>query len=178
MNSDGHVPVKGLPGLVGAEHAGPVVVVDVRGLEMDNFDDHVLKGIKIPGRDVWMLTHIDCIEDLLDSFIGNINCLLVPYNTVCDEMLLEDIYEMSDDSIPTLFVTNGKCNGPSGKITVTKAVEKLHKIGFHRLIIIDTDGSLTDDDWNRFSYYEGIMPFARTDVSDKFDNYLERFSFQ
>jgi hypothetical protein len=146
-----------------ADRREPIVVADVKGLGKGELDDRLLTRIKIPGSDVWFLTHVEDVDDIFDCFMGDIAKVLIPYHTVRNSKVLEEAYEVSDNCIPILFVSQGKavCRGGKTK-DIMDAVEELERIGFAETAVLDTDGMMTADDWAAMNgRSKGLIPYVR-----------------
>lgn len=140
----------------------PVVVFDVCGFTKKHMTESLLRRIKIPGKDIWFATYVDCAEDVMDAFLGNISGLLVPYHTVRSPSVLKDVYEISESCIPLVFVSNGGavCRNGSRK-TVSEAVGELSDIGYARYAVMDLDGSMGQDGWDDLKeMFPGIIPYV------------------
>jgi len=145
------------------EERMPVLVADVRGLGKKELDDRLLTKMKFPGSDVWFLTHIKDIEDVFDSFMGNVTKVLVPFHTTRNDIVWEEIHEVSENCFPTLFVSHGKviCRKEQTK-DIGTAIGELERKGFREIVVLDTDSTLRKDDW--LYLYErspDVIPFVR-----------------
>ena len=141
----------------------PLVVVDVKGLGKENLDDGLLSKIEFRGSDVWFLTFIYSIEDVFDCFIGNIAKALIPYHSAGSDSVLKEIYEVSENCIPVLFVVQGRvaCRGGSTD-DIRVIIDEVAKIGYQEIVIFDTDSSLSMDDWVSIKdRFQNTIPFTR-----------------
>jgi len=128
-----------------------LVVVDIKGLNTGNMDDRLLTNMQFPGGDVWYFTAIRDVEDLFDSFMGNIVKVLMPYHSVRDMTVLEEAFEVSDCCAPVIF---------SGVTDFGPALKVLRGIGFTEIILYDMDGIVDEWEWKSVMD-EGIIPFVR-----------------
>ena len=141
-------PVK--PAYTAEEHSErrPIIVIDVKGLEKRDLDNKLLKKIEFRGSDAWYLTHIYDVDDVFDCFMGNIVKLLIPYHTTKNDAVLKEVHEISDNCIPVIFVMKGTAvvrKGRSGDFM--KLLREIDRVGFQYIMMIDTDRSLSEDDW-------------------------------
>ena len=141
----------------------PLLIADVRGLGRRELDDRLLTNMKFPGSDVWYLTHIKDVEDVFDSFMGDVTKVLVPYHTTRNDIVMEEIYEVTENCFPTLFVFHGKviCRREQTK-DIGTAIGELERKGFSEVVVMDTDSTLRRDDWlYLYEKYPGVIPFVR-----------------
>ncbi|MCL1978758.1 MAG: hypothetical protein FWG60_01170 [Methanomassiliicoccaceae archaeon] len=147
----------------GSEERMQVLVADVRGLGRRGLDDRLLKKMKFSGSDVWFLTFIRDIEDVFDSFMGNIVKLLIPYHTTRNDLVMKEAFEMSENCIPVLFVSKGMVMCRRGQTKdLRTAVEEMARIGFREVAVLDTDSMLTAYDWTSLNdRFPGLIPYIR-----------------
>ena len=126
----------------------PVVVVDSDSLSARRFTEGVVKRMKVRGCDIWLMTWIEDADDLFDAFNTNADMVLGPLHAVSSDSDLRDILSVSDSFIPTAFVEGGRVLGTGRREDVVDAVRSLHDIGFSRACVLDTDGSVTDGEWD------------------------------
>ena len=141
----------------------PVVIVDVKGLNRKNLDDRLLTDMKFPGSDIWFLTYIEDVEDVFDCFMGNIVKVLMPYHTTRNDLVMSEVFELTENCIPALFVSSGKVICRDGEMKdISTAMAELERIGFTDIIVFDTDSMLRKDDWAAlFNRSGGLIPFVR-----------------
>lgn len=147
----------------GSEERMTVLVADVKGLGRKDLDDRLLTKMKFPGSDIWFMTCIEDTADVFDCFMGNAMKILIPYHTVKNDDILKDTFDVTENCIPTLFVSHGKvvCRDGSAK-DIGEAVGELERTGFTEIVVFDTDSTLRNDDWS--AIYErspGVIPFVR-----------------
>jgi hypothetical protein len=130
-----------------ADERTPVVVTDVRGLNGRGLDDRLLMNLKIPGSDIWYMTHIRDSNDVLDSFMGNAEKVLIPYHTVRDRGVLTDTFELSDNCIPVVFTASGPARNKISDADIMRALDNISSIGFESMILFDTGRSVTEEKW-------------------------------
>jgi len=141
-------PVK--PSYSAEEHneRRPIIIIDVKGLEKKDLDNKLLMKAEFRGSDVWFLTHVYDIDDVFDSFMGNIARLLIPFHTTKNDAVLKDVHDISDNCTPVIFITKGLAvlrKGRSGDFM--KLLREIDRIGFRDMAVFDTDGSLMESDW-------------------------------
>lgn len=156
-------PVETEYGFDELEDRMPVVIVDVIGLNKKELDDRLITNLKVPGGDVWLLTSIEDVEDVFDSFMGDIVKALIPYHTLRNELVMKEAFEVSDNCAPVLFMSQGRviCKGEQTKDLRT-VIESMSSIGFTDIVIFDTDSMLTESDWSSLKdRFSGIIPFVR-----------------
>ena len=135
-------------GLPGGEDRGTVAVIDLDSLSLCRFTEGVVKNMRVRGHDIWLMTWIEDADDLFDAFNTNADMVLGPLHAVSSDSDLRDILSVSDSFIPTAFVEGGRVLGTGRREDVVDAVRSLHDIGFSRACVLDTDGSVTDGEWD------------------------------
>jgi hypothetical protein len=168
-------PVRPAISSEGADDRMLALAVDVKGFGKEKMDDRFLMNIELRGFDVWFMTHIKDIEDVFDSFMGDIAKLLIPYHTTRNDMVLEEAFDMSDECIPVVFVSQGRaiCREYQTK-DIGEAAEELARMGFSEIAVFDTDSMLRKDDWTYLrERHTGLIPFVR-----KKDGMIEDIGFQ
>jgi hypothetical protein len=138
----------------------PVVVTDAVGLNERGLDDRLLMSLKIPGNDIWYMTHIRDANDVLDSFMGNADKVLIPYHTVRDRSVLKDAFEMSDNCIPVIFTASGPARNKTSDADIMLALDNVSSIGFESTILFDNGGYITKEKWAVVSKeHSNTIPF-------------------
>ena len=135
-------------GLPRGEDRGTVAVIDLDSLSLCRFTEGVVKNMRVRGHDIWLMTWIEDADDLFDAFNTNADMVLGPLHAVSSDSDLRDILSVSDSFIPTAFVEGGRVLGTGRRGDVVDAVRSLHDIGFSRACVLDTDGSVTDGEWD------------------------------
>ena len=135
-------------GLPRGEDRGTVAVIDLDSLSLCRFTEGVVKNMRVRGHDIWLMTWIEDADDLFDAFNTNADMVLGPLHAVSSDSDLRDILSVSDSFIPTAFVEGGWALGTGRREDVVDAVRRLHDIGFSRACVLDTDGSVTDGEWD------------------------------
>ena len=135
-------------GLPRGEDRGTVAIVDLDSLSLCRFTEGVMNNMRVRGHDIWLMTWIEDADDLFDAFNTNADIVLGPLHAVSSEADLRDILSVSDSFVPTVFVENGRALGTGRPEDAVDAVRRLHDIGFSRACVLDTDGSVTDVDWD------------------------------
>lgn len=145
------------------EERTQVMVADVRGLNKRQLDDRLLTNVKMPGSDIWYLTFIEDIEDVFDSFMGDIAKILIPYHTVRNGLVLREAFDVSDNSIPVAFVSNGRVlSGDENTKDIRTVLEELTAVGFTEIVVFDTDAMLTKEDWSSIGdRFSGAIPYVK-----------------
>jgi len=126
----------------------PIIVIDVKGLEKRDLDNKLLMKAEFRGSDTWFLTHVYDVDDVFDSFMGNISKLLIPLHTTKNDAVLKDVHDISDNCIPVIFIMKGNAvlrKGRSGDFM--KLLREIDRIGFKNMVVFDTDRSLSESDW-------------------------------
>ncbi|MDR0887889.1 MAG: hypothetical protein LBM39_01725 [Candidatus Methanoplasma sp.] len=143
-----------------ADERLPVVVTDVKGFNGKSLDDRLLKNLKVPGSDIWYMTYIRDANDVLDSFMGNAEKILIPYHTVRDRSVLCDAFELSDNCIPVVFSSLRQSKKSRNDIDIMRALDNISSIGFRSMVLFDTDGSVTEEKWSEVLEKHGnTIPF-------------------
>lgn len=135
-------------GLPRGEDRETVAVIDLDSLSLCRFTEGVVKNMRVRGHDIWLMTWIEDADDLFDAFNTNADMVLGPLHAVSSDSDLRDILSVSDSFIPTAFVEGGRVLGTGRREDVVDAVRSLHDIGFSRACVLDTDGSVTDGEWD------------------------------
>ena len=135
-------------GLPRGEDRGTVAVIDLDSLSLYRFTEGVVKNMRVRGHDIWLMTWIEDADDLFDAFNTNANMVLGPLHAVSSDPDLRDILSVSDSFIPTAFVEGGRVLGTKRREDAVDAVRRLHDIGFSRACVLDTDGSVSDREWD------------------------------
>lgn len=135
-------------GLPRGEDRGTVAVIDLDSLSLCRFTEGVVKNMRVRGHDIWLMTWIEDADDLFDAFNTNADMVLGPLHAASSDSDLRDILSVSDSFVPTVFVENGRALGTGRPEDAVDAVRRLHDIGFSRACVLDTDGSVTDGDWD------------------------------
>lgn len=135
-------------GLPRGEDRGTVAVIDLDSLSLCRFTEGVVKNMRVRGHDIWLMTWIEDADDLFDAFNTNADMVLGPLHAASSDSDLRDILSVSDSFIPTAFVEGGRVLGTGRREDVVDAVRRLHDIGFSRACVLDTDGSVTDGEWD------------------------------
>lgn len=135
-------------GLPRGEDRGTVAVIDLDSLSLCRFTEGVVKNMRVRGHDIWLMTWIEDADDLFDAFNTNADMVLGPLHAVSSDSDLRDILSVSDSFIPTAFVEGGRVLGTKRREDVVDAVRRLHDIGFSRACVLDTDGSVSDGEWD------------------------------
>jgi len=142
-----------------------VVVIDCDSLEQREFTGQVMKHLTIRGMDVWFMTCIRTVDDVFDAFNRDAEFVLAPYHFVADRAEWQDISDVSDSMIPTLFVRQGKVLLNNGRYDdITYILDKLVSDGFYKNCVLDLDGSVDDYQWSVIAdEYPSTIPFIDSD---------------
>lgn len=146
------------------EQRMPVVVVDTDSLGSGRFSEGVLKSMRVRGSDIWLMTRIEDADDVFDAFNTTAEMVFAPYHTVRSDADLADILYVSDSVIPAVFVRGGAAIGRAGRPEDHRTViRSLHDMGYQRVCVVDTDGSLPPDEWGWIGdRYPSAIPFVST----------------
>lgn len=135
--------VTAIPRLKTGAERGKVIVVDIEGMNKGRFNAPFIEFCKVPGNELWLVEPIYDENDVLDAFIGYADKLIFPYHLIKDDDILANILEISDNCIPLLICRNGYCE----RKDPVELAERLSDTGFHNIMVIDTDGCITDEAW-------------------------------
>jgi len=155
-----------------------VVVIDCDSLELREFTGQVMKRLTIRGMDVWFMTCIRTVDDVFDAFNKDAEFVLAPYHFVSDREEWQDICDVSDSVMPTLFVRDGKALLNNGRYDdITYILDKLVSLGFYKNCILDIDGSVDDYTWSVIAEdYPSTVPFVDSDsVPNGFSTYIRPY---
>lgn len=159
----GDVPFAEATGLIPrGDSRGVAAVADMDSLRSGEFREGVVKGLRIRGSDIWFMTCIRDADDLMDAFNTTADRVLAPMHLISDEDEARDIVSVSDSVIPAVFASGkGALHGRWGVTDVRGALMKLESLGFYRICVLDTDGSVADDDWSWMSdQFPSTVPFV------------------
>lgn len=150
---DRAVPVPDGPGIPFREAASavprggpdrsPVMVCDCTSLASRTLVPDVLKTMKVRGHDIWFMTWVEDADDLFDSFNTTAELVVGPYHASSSDADLKDMLSVSDSFIPAVFVSGGCAvlrKGAAG--SPEDALAGLEHMGFDRICVVDTDGTL------------------------------------
>ena len=141
----------------------PVVIVDMDSLASRTFREGVVRGMRARGHDIWFMTWVENADDLFDAFNTIADIVMGPYHATASEADLEDILTVSDSFVPVVFVEKGRALLRNGRGDVVDAVSHLDAMGFHRVCVLDVDGSVPGYDWDRlYGSFPSTVAFTRS----------------
>ena len=145
----GGIPFQEAVGLLPCgESRGVAVVSDMDSLRSGEFEEGVVKSMRIRGSDIWFMTCIRDADDLMDAFNTTADMILAPMHLISGEDDARDIVSISDSVIPVVFASkNGVMHGRWDVSGVRDAATRLESLGFCRICVLDADGSVGRDDW-------------------------------
>lgn len=142
------------------ERRRKIIVCDVSSLRRRELVPDVLKRMRARGFDIWFLTWIEDADDLFDAFNTTAETVIGPYHASASDADLKDMLSVSDSYMPAIFVEKGDAISRSGsRERLDRVADGLFRIGFPDIVVVDTDDSLSDDDWERMS--DRVIPFVR-----------------
>lgn len=118
----------------------PIILLDVDGFSSRFLNGEVIKEIRIKKRDLWLVTYIENIEDVINALSGSFSGVGIPLNTVDDEDVLIDACSMSESVFPVAFMESGR--GISTGKTKEGIITDAKRLDFSKVLFINTD-SLT-----------------------------------
>lgn len=141
---------------------GVTAVADVDSLRSGEFEEDVVKGMRIRGSDIWFMTCVRDADDLMDAFNTTADKVLAPMHLISDEEEAMDIVSVSDSVIPVIFASGGDIVHGRWKVAgVREALMRLESLGFYRICVLDADDSVSDDDWSWISdQFPSTVPFV------------------
>lgn len=147
------------------ESRQPVVIADWGSIRSRRFEEGVVKGMKVRGRDIWLMIWIEDADDLMDAFNTVADTVMAPLHAISGEEDLKDICSLSDSVIPTVFCTGGRAMGMgSRRSDLTEIVPSLVDMGFYRICVVDPDDSVDAGTWDIIC---DICPSCMPLVSDR-----------
>lgn len=153
-------------GIGRSEERTPAVVVDMDSLSRRRFTEGVVKSMRVRGCDLWFMTWIETADDLFDAFNTTADMVMGPLHAVASGSDLEDIYSVSDSFIPTVFIRNGRSLSRRNPKCPGEVLDGLADVGFYRACVLDTDGSITDEEWSDIlEDHPSAIPFTRSPTS-------------
>ncbi len=121
----------------------PIILLDVDGFSERFLNGEIVKEVRIRGRDLWFVTYVENLEDVISALTGSFSGLGIPMHTVREDGLMGLASEMSDLTFPVAFVRNG------AELSTGRRPDELEIVmrekGERRLVCIDMD-SLTAQD--------------------------------
>ncbi len=115
----------------------PIILLDIDGFSERFLNGELVKEIRIRGRDLWFVTYIENLEDVIGALSGSFSGLGIPMHTVREENLMDLASEMSDSVFSVAFIKDGKELSTGRR--PDELVIILRKKGVQRLVCIDTD---------------------------------------
>lgn len=143
-----------LPSLPASDSRGTVAVIDWDGVTHKRFNENVVKNIRIRGSDIWLMTCVRNVEDLMDAFNTTAEMVLAPTHLMSDGGA-EDIQSVSDSVIPTVFARP--------KMDIFKELDALESIGYLKFCVYDSKSCIYD--WERvLDSFPTAIPFCSNAV--------------
>ncbi|MGN1045400.1 MAG: hypothetical protein ACI4Q9_05540 [Candidatus Methanomethylophilaceae archaeon] len=129
------------------EKGGPIAVLDTDSFRRRFLNPDVVKEIRIKGRELWLITYIECVDDVIDCMCGSYDMICIPTHTADDNAFLEST-EVSDCIIPVVFVINDDMT-VSGT-PLDSETERIRGLGLFEYLVLDVrdmtlDHRMTDD---------------------------------
>ncbi len=120
-----------------------IAILDVDGFRRNYLNSEIVKELRIKGRTVWFLTHIQTIDDVFDALCGSADLLAIPLDTV-EPHLMEDANAISENVVPMLRFTNGV---PWVKGDIPTIEAEMRSLSYRSILYFETsDCSLTHKD--------------------------------
>ena len=126
---------------------GKVLVADTEGLNRKRFNPSFIEYCKTPGNELWLIEPIYDEEDVFDAFLGAADHLVFPYAFIKNDSVLPGIIDISDRCVPLLACRKGMAQGKD----LSRLIDSLTETGFHNIMVVDMDGSISDDMWSDLS---------------------------
>lgn len=121
----------------------PIVLLDVDGFSERFLNGEIVKEVRIRGRDLWFVTYVENLEDVISALTGSFSGLGIPMHTVREENLMKLASEMTELAFPAAFIRNGR------EISTGRRPDELEIImrnrGEKRLLCIDMDSLTTQE---------------------------------
>lgn len=142
------------------ETRGAVAVVDWTSLRRRSFSEGVVKRMRVRGLDTWFMTCVSDADDLMDAFNTTADVVLGPVHLVDGDGALADILSVSDSFIPAVMIEKGMPREGDGR-DLWEELARLERVGFYRMCVIDSDGSIGDGTWeDLYDSYPSAVPFV------------------
>lgn len=139
---------------------GAVAVIDWTSLRRRTFSEGVVKRMRVRGLDTWFMTCVSDADDLVDAFNTTADIVLGPVHLVDGDGALADILSVSDSFIPAVMVEEGMPREGDGR-DLWAELARLERVGFYRMCVIDSDGSVGDGTWEDLhDSYPSAVPFV------------------
>ena len=115
----------------------PIILLDVDGFADRFLNGEIVKEIRVKGRDLWFVTYVENLEDVISALTGSFSGLGIPMHTMREEYLMDKASEMSDLVFPVAFVKNGL------ELSTGRRPDELEILmrreGYPRALFIDMD---------------------------------------
>ncbi len=149
-------------GALSGKDRSPAVFIDCESFKQREFSEKVMKHMRVQNTDIWFMTYIETVDDVFDAFNKDAELVLAPYHFIASDAELKDINDVSDSVVPVVFVHNGRAvlrGRRSGD--VLEVMEKLVKIGYYKIFVLDMERSLDEFTWSVISSdYPSTIPFV------------------
>lgn len=120
----------------------PIILLDTDGFRDRYLNGEIVKEIRIRGRDLWLVTYVHDVEDVISALSGAFAGLGIPIHTMYGEGLLDEASELSEYVFPVAFIRNGT------EISTGRRPDELEIMfrgkGFPMMVTIDMDRLTAD----------------------------------
>lgn len=122
-----------------------IPVLDVDSFSKRFINTDLIKGLRLRGRSLWLISYIRSVDDVIDAMCGTFEKLCIPFQTVDDQDVLAEALEISDSIVPTLFVRKGRDAYSGGSIS--QMIRSIEKMGYGEYALFDVDTCELDHRW-------------------------------
>ena len=114
-----------------------IPIIDVDSFDRRFINSDLVKDLRLRGRNLWLISYIRTIDDVIDAMCGSFEILCVPTHTVDGMDVLSDALEISDRIIPTVFVD--KSGVPLFERSLDRIVKDVRNLGYPGYALLDID---------------------------------------
>ena len=119
-----------------------IILFDIDGFRDRFLNGEIVKEIRVKGRDLWFITYVRNVEDVISALTGAFAGLGIPLHTIEDESLLYEAKDLSEYVFPVAFMKDGRelSSGRGRK----ELMVHLGMKGFDKIMLFDTDQILVE----------------------------------
>ena len=119
----------------------PIAILDTDAFRRKFLNTDVVKEIRIKGRELWLITYVENVDDVIDGMCGAYDRICIPTHTADDDTFLESA-DISDSVIPVVFVT--KDGIALSDVSIESEKERMSALGFREFLVLNVDDVTLD----------------------------------
>lgn len=136
----------------------PIMIMDVDGICDKRMGPEIIRRTKKRKMNIWLMTSITSVDDIFDAFYSGSSSLFMPLHLIPSENVLKEINTLSEECVPTLFLSNGKALGSRD---AAAAVALARRCGYRRICVMETSGTYDGNLWRwLFSTGMDVIPYV------------------